>query len=189
MRVRLASLGDRDGVYEVCRLTGDAGGDATGMYDDDDLLGDVYAGPYLALEPGLALVLVDGAQATKSGGEDVTGYALGALDTTAFVAEWQRRWLPALASGRPEMRDAAADMAATDGIATATDGAAIASDRLRHLLHHPELTSILGTCCCGSRLEVSAWWEAEAEASAAPPGDGDVEFGESGVDEYGGVGA
>jgi hypothetical protein len=71
MRIRLATPHDRGGVYEVCRRTGDAGADATGRFDDDDLLGDVYAGPYLALEPNLALVLVDGGQGTHNGGEDV----------------------------------------------------------------------------------------------------------------------
>lgn len=126
MRIRLATPHDRDGVYEVCRRTGDAGADATGRFDDDDLLGDVYAGPYLALEPSLALVLVDDGQGTHNGGEVVAGYALGALDTVAFVADWRRRWLSALATDRPELRDPAA--------AEATPG-----DRVHNLLHHPEL--------------------------------------------------
>ena len=51
------------------------------------------------------------------------------------------------------------------------------------------LTSILGTVYSSSRVEVSAGWEAEAEGSVLPPGDGDVKFGEAGVDQHGGVGA
>src|ERR1035437_6886684 len=47
------------------------------------------------------------------------------------------------------------------------------------------LTSILGTCGCGSRLEVFSVVGSRSEGFGRPPGDGDVEFGEAGVDEHG----
>ena len=51
---------DLDAVYDICVRTGDAGGDARGRYSTDRLLGDVWAGPYVVLEPEHAYVLDDG---------------------------------------------------------------------------------------------------------------------------------
>jgi len=79
---------DRDAVYEVCVRTGDAGGDASGQYPDD-LLPDIYAGPYLYLEPGLSFVLDDNGRAV--------GYVLGTADTARFVSRYRSEWLPKLA--------------------------------------------------------------------------------------------
>jgi ribosomal protein S18 acetylase RimI-like enzyme len=80
---------DRDAVYEVCVRTGDAGGDATGKYRNDDLLPDIFAGPYLYLEPELAFVLDDRGRAV--------GYVLGTADTARFVSRYRSDWLPTLA--------------------------------------------------------------------------------------------
>lgn len=86
--------GDATGVDEVCVRTGAAGGDARGLWSDDDLLPDLYARPYLALEPTAAFVLDEGGV--------VVGYVLGTADTPGFVAAWRERWLPVLAQRRPE---------------------------------------------------------------------------------------
>ena len=40
---------DHDAVYDVCVRTADAGGDARGLYHSDDLMPDLFAGPYLHL--------------------------------------------------------------------------------------------------------------------------------------------
>lgn len=84
-----------DRVYEICLRTGAAGQDATARFTDPRLLGEVYAGAYLALEPELAFVVTD-PEATARGEEDAVGYVLGAADTAAFEAELERRWWPAL---------------------------------------------------------------------------------------------
>lgn len=87
LTIRTARPGDRDRLYEICLRTGDAGQDATGVHGDPDLLGDVYVGPYLALSPDLAFVLVDD--------DDVPlGYVLGAADTAAFAAACAEHWWP-----------------------------------------------------------------------------------------------
>ncbi len=112
--IRLATPDDRGAVYEICLRTGDLGADATGMYDDPDVLGHVYAGPYLALEPEFALVVTDE--------HGVEGYTLGALDTSRFVAAWRERWLPQIASRYPP----------PSGEATTPD------ERARYALHFPE---------------------------------------------------
>jgi len=85
--------GDRDDVYRVCLLTGDSGRDASGKFSDDTLLPDIYAGPYLALEPELATVVDLGGR--------VAGYLLAAADTTSFVERYRRDWLPAFAARHP----------------------------------------------------------------------------------------
>jgi ribosomal protein S18 acetylase RimI-like enzyme len=87
--VRPYQPGDHDAVYEVCVRTGDVGRDARGKYSSDDLLPDIYAGPYLYLEPDLAFVLDDGGRAV--------GYVIGTAATGAFVRRYREEWLPALA--------------------------------------------------------------------------------------------
>jgi ribosomal protein S18 acetylase RimI-like enzyme len=92
--VRPAKTDDRAALYAICRLTGDAGEDASELYQDPDLLGELWVGAYLELEPELAFVAVD------AGG--VAGYVLGAADTAAFEAACEERWWPALRRRYPE---------------------------------------------------------------------------------------
>lgn len=91
--IRRYTDGDRDAVYEVCVRTGAAGQDASGRYVSDDLIGDIYAGPYLYLEPELAFVLADGDRAV--------GYVLGTADTSVFVTAYRARWLPLVSPRYP----------------------------------------------------------------------------------------
>ncbi|MFI2295262.1 GNAT family N-acetyltransferase [Isoptericola sp. NPDC019571] len=80
---------DRAGLYDVCLRTGDSGEDATGLYADGDLLGHVYLGAYLELDPELARVLrrEDGA---------AVGYCVATASTTDFERRCEERWWPAL---------------------------------------------------------------------------------------------
>jgi ribosomal protein S18 acetylase RimI-like enzyme len=84
--IRPYRAGDRDAVYDVAVRTGAAGQDARGRYSTDDLIGDIYAGPYLYLEPEHAYVLDNGRRAV--------GYVIGTADTAGFVAAYTERWLP-----------------------------------------------------------------------------------------------
>lgn len=94
LAVRPARPDDRDRLYEICLLTGDSGRDATPVHDDPDLLGDIYVGPYLALSPELAFVLV--------ADDDVPlGYVLGVADTAAFEAACAEHWWPAMRRRHP----------------------------------------------------------------------------------------
>lgn len=87
---------DLTGVYRVALVTGDAGADATDLHDDPNLVGHVYVGPYACLTPDHAFVLRDG--------DEVFGYALGALDTGAFEAACERHWWPPLRAMYPRTR-------------------------------------------------------------------------------------
>jgi len=86
MSIRRYQPADYDAVSRVCLLTAAAGGDATGMYADDELMPDIWARPYLALESDWAWVVEDGGV--------VSGYLLAAPDTRAFVDEYRAQWLP-----------------------------------------------------------------------------------------------
>ncbi|GAB4080009.1 GNAT family N-acetyltransferase [Modestobacter muralis] len=84
---------DRAAVYDVCVRTADAGGDARGRWSTDDLMPDLFAGPYVDLEPVRAFVLDDGGR--------VVGYVIGTADTPAFVRTWREEWVPRLAERYP----------------------------------------------------------------------------------------
>jgi ribosomal protein S18 acetylase RimI-like enzyme len=84
---------DHDAVYDICVRTADAGGDARGKYRSDDLMPDLFAGPYVFLEPRSAFVLDDG--------ERAVGYVIGTPDTAAFVLAYRERWIPRLADRYP----------------------------------------------------------------------------------------
>ncbi len=93
LSVRRYRAGDEAAIYDVCVRTGDDGQDAAGKFDDPQLLADIYAGPYLFLEPELAFVLDDGQRAV--------GYVVGTADTAAFVGSYRQEWLPRFAQTRP----------------------------------------------------------------------------------------
>jgi ribosomal protein S18 acetylase RimI-like enzyme len=117
MFIRPARSGDREALYDVCLRTGLSGQDATALYDDPLLLGEVYVGPYLAVEPDLAFVLDDEG--------DVVGYVLGARDTAAFERRCELEWWPALRARYP---------APPPGRPWTPD------EHLHQLIHHPPRT-------------------------------------------------
>jgi GNAT superfamily N-acetyltransferase len=101
LRIERAGLHDLPGAYRTCLLTGDAGSDASGLYQDPDLLGHVYVGPYLAHGRGTQLVLVDDA--------GCAGYLLSADDSAAFEDWAEREWWPGLRERYPLRSDGSPD--------------------------------------------------------------------------------
>jgi ribosomal protein S18 acetylase RimI-like enzyme len=89
---------DLDTIYDICVRTADGGGDARGMYVDDRLMGDIFAVPYVTLEPQHAHILDDGTGTA-------VGYVLGAADTAEFARRYRAEWLPATAGRYPEPAD------------------------------------------------------------------------------------
>ena len=80
--------GDLEALYEIALKTGEAGADATHLYQDPRLVGHIYAAPYGELEPRSAFVAEDD--------QGVAGYIVGAVDTRAFEARCAEAWWPAL---------------------------------------------------------------------------------------------
>ena len=113
---------DLPGAYRVCLLTAAAGGDASALHDDPDLLGHVWAGPYLAF-PGAVTRLVHD-------DHGVAGYCLAVPDTASFEHWVERAWLPPLRDRYPR-----------------GSGTTPADAALVERLHHPTATDagLLGT--------------------------------------------
>ena len=99
--LRAAGAYDIPGVYRVCLLADDPlwpGGVAD---RNPDLIGHVFAGPYLAGVGTLARVVVDP--------DGVAGYVLGCTDTAAFEQWCEQDWWPALRRQYPIGSGVAAD--------------------------------------------------------------------------------
>jgi ribosomal protein S18 acetylase RimI-like enzyme len=91
--IRPAGLHDLPGTYRVCLQTADAGADGSALYENPDLLGHVYVGPYLVGQPDLSFVIADN--------HGVAGYVFGAADTRQFEAWQEREWWPSLREQYP----------------------------------------------------------------------------------------
>jgi len=86
--VRPYRASDLPALYDICLKTADNGADGTHLYADPRLVGEIFAAPYAALQPGHAFVAEDA--------DGVAGYILGAPDTRAFEARLEAEWWPAL---------------------------------------------------------------------------------------------
>jgi ribosomal protein S18 acetylase RimI-like enzyme len=111
---------DLEAIYRICLLVADNGNDATPLYREHRILGDLYAGPYGRFAPELAFVAEDA--------EGVCGFTLGVRDTAGFEARLEREWWPAL-------RRRYADPAAIPAEQRSHD------QRAATLIHHPPLMS------------------------------------------------
>jgi len=90
MPIRKYTPADHTAVSRVCLLTGAGGTDATGHFESDELIPDIWARPYLALEPDWAWVVDEG--------NGAVGYILCAPNTRGFTESYRERWLPVLAA-------------------------------------------------------------------------------------------
>jgi ribosomal protein S18 acetylase RimI-like enzyme len=84
---------DLPAMYRLCLLTGEAGGDATSLYRNPDLLAHVYCGPYPVADPGLTFVVVDE--------HGLVGYIVATADTVAFDRWLAEHWWPTLRAQYP----------------------------------------------------------------------------------------
>ncbi|TFB66810.1 hypothetical protein [Cryobacterium sp. Hz9] len=89
---------DRSDVYRVCVMTGTGGGDATGLHANDNVIPDIFAEPYRAIEPELAFVV--------DTGERRAGYVI-AIGSTRLFARHYREALVAGVRGEASARRAA----------------------------------------------------------------------------------
>jgi ribosomal protein S18 acetylase RimI-like enzyme len=89
MLIRNATVEDILGVYNVCLKTGDSGNDATHLYKNVNILGEVFVGSYVTFDSDTSFVLVD-----EHG--LISGYALSTIDTVKFEATCSEKWWPIL---------------------------------------------------------------------------------------------
>jgi GNAT superfamily N-acetyltransferase len=86
--IRPATLADLPALYSVALKTGDSGNDATGMFRNDVLLGEVFVGPYVTFATETSFVL--------NKDNIASGYGLCVLDTLAFQHHCHQEWWPVL---------------------------------------------------------------------------------------------
>jgi len=79
---------DLSALYRICLQTGDSGSDATDLYQDPELIGHFYAGPYAVIEPDLCFVLC-------CAGEPC-GYIIGTRNSEMFYQKCEQEWFPVL---------------------------------------------------------------------------------------------
>lgn len=92
-RVRAFDSDDTDSCYEICLRTADNGGDATSLYSDQRIAGEVWVGPYLVRHPECSLVLEDD--------EGVGGYVVGTPDTASYDDWVDNEWFVPLRERYP----------------------------------------------------------------------------------------
>jgi len=105
-----------DSIYDICLKTGNSGKGAEHMHDDPMILGHIYAGPYINLEPESAFILHNEGHPC--------GYIIGAVDTQSFFNKVKSNWLLSLQKQYTEPSD--------DSKPWNKD------EELIHLIFHPE---------------------------------------------------
>lgn len=85
--VRNFQESDRLDLYYVCLATGDSGADASHLYNEKEMIGEIYVGPYLTFQPDLSFTLLE---------NGVAGYALATLDTRYFEDRLAKEWWPVI---------------------------------------------------------------------------------------------
>lgn len=84
---------DLTALYRICVRTASAGGDASALSRDHDLLGHLNVAPYVLYGSAHSFVLV-------RDGEPV-GYLAGVPDLTSFIYVCEREWWPVLRARYP----------------------------------------------------------------------------------------
>ena len=74
--IRPFQPGDEAALSDICLKTADAGADATGVLDDDDLWAEIFVLPYAARHPEFVFVVETD--------DRVAGYIVGVPDTREF---------------------------------------------------------------------------------------------------------
>ncbi|MFE7844079.1 GNAT family N-acetyltransferase [Microbacterium sp. NPDC057407] len=116
VRIRPFRAGDEPALADVCLKTADAGADATGVLEDDELWAEVFLLPYVARHPDLAFVVETDAAAGDGGEGRVVGYIVAAPDTIAFEEWFRDEWWPRFADRWPRPDAAASALSRQDGI-------------------------------------------------------------------------
>lgn len=93
-RIRPFRPGDEPALADICLKTADAGGDATGVFEDDRIWAEVFVLPYVARHPDLAFVV-------ETAAGDVVGYVVATPDTRAFEDWFHDEWWPERATRWP----------------------------------------------------------------------------------------
>ncbi|MEI7642357.1 MAG: N-acetyltransferase [Actinomycetes bacterium] len=100
--IRSVELTDKSALYEVCVSTGDSGNDAHGHHPHDEMLGDVFVGPYVELATTTSFAMVN----ENNFG---VGYGLTTINTVEFEEKCERLWWPNIQQKYEEFRESDLD--------------------------------------------------------------------------------
>lgn len=92
--IRPFRAGDESALSEVCLRTADAGADASGVLENDELWGLMYALPYAERHPDLCWVV-------EADDGRVIGYIVATDETEAFETWFRDEWWPRFAARFP----------------------------------------------------------------------------------------
>jgi GNAT superfamily N-acetyltransferase len=92
--IRRAVMPDIPYLYEICLKTGNAGKDASGLFNDPYIIGQYYAAPYLVFPASVCFVVEYGYRPH--------GYVIAAPDTAAFNRWLEKEWLPPIRARYPQ---------------------------------------------------------------------------------------
>ncbi|WP_235931428.1 MULTISPECIES: GNAT family N-acetyltransferase [Actinomyces] len=99
MYLRRARIGDLTALNEICVRTAAYGRDISTQMSRPELVGAVYADPYVLHDPASCFVVAcagdDDEAPAGAGGEAVLGYVVGTLDTAAFRQWFTGQYAPA----------------------------------------------------------------------------------------------
>ena len=86
--IRKYHITDLSSLYRICLLTANNGDDASSLLEDPDLVGHVYAAPYVVFEQNLCFILL----------KDFipSGYILGTQDSIQFNEICEKNWFTEL---------------------------------------------------------------------------------------------
>lgn len=119
MDIRAATLADEARLYEICRLTGNSGKDATGILQQPNLLGDIWVGPYLHFSLAHCMVLEDN--------NELLGYCIATVDSSSFDTVCAALWWPEKQASYTKPDIAIKELWSKD-------------EHLAHLIHNPPNT-------------------------------------------------
>lgn len=87
--IRNAKFQDIPYLYEIALKTGNAGSDATSLFNNPYTVGYYYSTPYIHFEPQLCFVALDSNQ-------EPSGYIVATSDTVLYNSWFNTNWLPPL---------------------------------------------------------------------------------------------
>ncbi len=88
LRIRKYHPSDITTLYKICLLTSNKGNDVKEFKEYPDLLGHLFVGPYVTLEPELCFVLLKD--------YEPCGYILGTKNSNEFHNQCETKWFPPL---------------------------------------------------------------------------------------------
>lgn len=97
--IRPVTASDRPGLSCICLLTGDAGQSAGPQHHFSELLGLIYAEPYVVVPPWFGFVVV---RTQLNASEEILGYIVGTPDTRRFESGIEKDWYPPIRHKYPK---------------------------------------------------------------------------------------